>query len=241
MDKDRIAAAFARAAQSYEREALAQRVIVERLMSLVPRGRYRRVLEIGCGTGLLTRRIEETFAPTEFFINDLCADMGAACPADSVFIPGDAESLEFPNKLDAVFSASAMQWFRDPSAFIRRAAALLKPGGILAVSTFAPDNLPELHSLTGNGLQTPSLHSLRVMTEPFFSLLALESDAIALTFPDPPAVLRHLRETGVNGLSESGWQPARLRALCRDYQAHFSVSGGVRLTYAPIYLVGRFG
>lgn len=239
MDKDRIAAAFARAAQSYEREALAQRVIVERLMSLVPRGHYRRVLEIGCGTGLLTRRIEETFAPREFFINDLCRDMAAACPVNSVFLSGDAEVLEFPGRFDAIFSASAMQWFRDPAAFIGRAAGLLNPGGILALSTFAPENLPELNSLTGNGLQTPSLEALNEMLAPFFDLLTLEGESIALTFPDPPSVLRHLRETGVNGLAEAGWQPTRLRALCRDYQARFSVPGGVRLTYAPIYLIAR--
>ncbi len=44
----------------------------------------------------------------------------------------------------AIISASTVQWFNSPRRFLRRALRALKPGAMLAISTFGPDTYREL-------------------------------------------------------------------------------------------------
>ena len=53
MDKQLIAARFAKARNTYTREARVQQQVAEKMMQLIkePYTRFRRVVEFGCGTG----------------------------------------------------------------------------------------------------------------------------------------------------------------------------------------------
>lgn len=242
MDKERVSTCFQRASASYEREAVAQRAVAKQVAALIRRFvplPLTRVLEIGSGTGLLTREITALSAPETFYVNDLCGLPPAGLSPDAVLIPGDAEALDFPDRLDAVFSASAVQWFREPARFFERMAERLRPGGFLIFSTFSPENLREVKALTGVGLDLPSADALRAMLTPFFDVIHLEEALIELTFPDALAVLRHLRETGVTGVAQTAWQPGKIRRFCTEYPKRWTRADGVGLTYAPIYVVGR--
>lgn len=65
------------------------------------------------------------------------------------WIVGDAESDAFMDMVsgrafDLIVSGATFQWFVRPAATIRRLAGLLKPGGLLAFSTFGPQTFHEL-------------------------------------------------------------------------------------------------
>ena len=134
-----------------------------------------------------------------------------------------------------------MQWFEDPERFIRRCHDLLAPGGILALSTFGPDNLHEIRSITSSGLDYPPLERLRQMlSSAGLVTVTAEEESIVLDFPSAIEVLRHLKHTGVNGITRTSWTPARLARFSDEYMLRFGTpDGNVTLTYHPVYLIAR--
>ncbi len=235
---------FARAVATYEAQAVVQGLAADRLTycmgahfhTLAPR-----ILEIGCGTGLLSRRLMARFAPSELVLNDVCPDMGI-CFANvprTTFLPGDARTLAWPGPFDAIASASAVQWLGDLKTFLKRCAEVLVPGGLIAISGFGPETLREVKALTGRGLAYPTFEAFVAAFEDFRPLEA-ERSVQTLTFPDAQTVLRHLRETGVTatGGGDAPWTRARLAAFATAYAQRFACEGGVSLTYEPFLFVG---
>ena len=60
-----------------------------------------------------------------------------------------------------------------------------------------------------------------------------------LHFPTPADVLRHLKRTGVNGLSRRKWTRKDLSDFCRTYSELFGTAGGCTLTYHPVFVLAR--
>lgn len=250
--KRQLTSRFARAARTYEREAEAQRRIAGRMARLiVERGAPRpggNVLEVGCGTGFLTRLLVEALRPARLVINDLCPEM-RDCHADLIeraagrvaFLPGDAETVALPAGQQLVASCSALQWFAAPARFFRRVHALLDDGGLFAFSTFGRDNLREVRDVAGVGLSYPRTEELTRALRPSFDVLAADDgERIRLAFATPLDVLSHLKRTGVTGLSGRAWTRGDLRAFCERYaERHAAPQGGVTLTYHPLYVVAR--
>lgn len=237
---------FARAVETYESQAVVQRKAAERLADLMGRHFHvlgSRILEIGCGTGMLSRRLLTQFAPAELVLNDLCPDVGI-CFSNvprTRFLPGDAREVVWPGTFDAIASASAVQWFGDLRAFARRCADVLPKDGILAVSCFGPATLRETAELTGCGLTYPDFAGFRSALETFFDCCVCEQALETLLFPDAAAVLRHLKATGVTATGASGgpWTRGRMAAFASSYESRFAVDGGVTVTYEPYWFVGK--
>ena len=250
MDKTLIRRRFARSVRSYAEYAQAQRLIAER-MCLMLRPLVREcpasVLEIGCGTGIFTRLFIQHVHPARMTLNDICPEVSEALTdipfSDSTvrFVCGDAEYCELPGGQSLIASCSVMQWFEDPERFIRRCHDLLAQGGILALSTFGPDNLHEIRSITGSGLDYPPLERLRQMlSSAGLETVTAEEESIVLDFPSAIDVLRHLKHTGVNGITHTSWTPARLARFSDEYLLRFGTpDGNVTLTYHPVYLIAR--
>lgn len=238
-----IANRFARALATYERQATVQRLEAERLAEVMGAHFHvlaPRILEVGCGTGLLSRQLMARFAPSELVVNDLCPDMGV-CFANvprTTFWAGDAQTLPWPGAFDAIVSASAVQWFKDLRGFVARCAETLPKGGLLAIASFGPETLREVMALTGRGLDYLAEADFFAAFEGF-EPKAREHRFHTLAFPDAPAVLRHLRETGVTATGGGEvWTPARLKAFAQAYAERFPHPQGVSLTYETYLYVG---
>ncbi|MFI3287431.1 MAG: malonyl-ACP O-methyltransferase BioC [Rikenellaceae bacterium] len=250
MDKELIALRFAKAASTYQSESMVQRQIaqrlIEELLAFVGGCMPQRILEVGCGTGHLSHRLYEEFSPDALYLNDLCEEMGATLSSlterEGVeFAAYDADNSEaaLPSGLDLVASSSAIQWFEDLEGFFRRAAESLKSGGFMALSTFGGDNLFEVTTLSGVGLDYPQREEIEKLAEKEFEVLYSREQHITLHFDSPSSVLRHLKLTGVNSVEATSWTRGRLTEFLRDYSLRFPLEsgGGVSLTYNPIYLI----
>ena len=245
MDTALIRQRFSAASASYDAEAEAQQHIAARLWALaaphVPSGAD--VLEIGAGTGLLTRLILEA-QPRSLTVNDLylspqVQELAQQFSGRVQCRVGDAEHLEFGGPFDAVLSASTVQWFADIPAFFARCAGVLPKGGLLAFSSFLPGNLQEVAELTGVGLSYARAAELQGQLAPHFDLLAMEQGDVTLHFASPRHVLLHLRHTGVTGIRSVVWGKNSYKDFVARYTARYGNAQGVRLTYRPVYVLAK--
>ncbi|KGN96897.1 malonyl-ACP O-methyltransferase BioC [Porphyromonas crevioricanis] len=251
-----IAERFRRALPTYEKYAVAQQKISNRLISLAEKylpteTELEQVLEIGCGSGMLTRALLNHYSVYRYTLNDLYPEAFEYLQSNSggvsfEFICGDAEQLSFEKShYDLVISASTIQWFKDLSSFFSQIASAIKPGGYLLLSTFAPDNLCELNSLIGQKLHYHNCNELSRMLTSHYEVLEVLQEEIVLHFANPMEVLKHLKYTGVTATESATpnyWTPKSLKQFIQDYKTRYSETANskkVRLTYKPIYIVAR--
>ena len=100
-----------------------------------------RVLDVACGTGVLTREAAGRIGPTGTVTGlDLSPEMLAVAARLSPGLrwqQGSAESLPFPDgSFDAVVSQFGLMFFPDQVAALREMMRVLAPGGRLAVAVW---------------------------------------------------------------------------------------------------------
>ena len=270
IDKTLVAKRFAHARNTYGREARVQQQVAEKMLRLLMEhtgkhsaapnstgntlscpesiSPFRKVAEFGCGTGCYSRLLLHTLQPESLLLNDLCPEMEECikdiCDRDNKgrvkFMPCDAETLEFPQETDLISSCSTLQWFADTKRFFTRCHRFLSDGGILAFSTFGKQNMQEIHTLTGNGLEYLPLDSLKKLLSPLFEIIYAEEEIVILPFGTPLEVLQHLKQTGVTGTEKRVWTRGRLQNFCNEYIRMYSnTDHSVSLTYHPIYIIAR--
>jgi SAM-dependent methyltransferase len=94
------------------------------------------ILEVGPGTGQATRDLLRRGAVVHAIEIGpaMAAKLRANLPSDELRVTvGDFERVTVPNRsMDAVFSATAYHWLT-PAAQLDRPAAILRPGGVMAI------------------------------------------------------------------------------------------------------------
>ena len=113
-----------------------------RLVASIPAGAYRRVLDVGCGTGWASLAMVERFAcehvtgvdPAEGMLQVFQQKLAELSAAEVELRAADVMEMGVPREsYDAVISSMAMHWFPDkPGATVEMARAL-RPGGVLAI------------------------------------------------------------------------------------------------------------
>lgn len=238
---DRIRQAFGAAAQGYEDSAGVQRVVAETVAKLAAQRRVpagARILEIGCGTGLLTRHIRAQWPDAELAVSDLAPEMvrqAARNPMLSAsFFAMDGEWPCFEGEwFDLILSSLAFQWFEDLPGALERLFALLRPGGSLIFSTMAERSFAEWRAahaalgLTAGTPDYPTLDALKLLVADYPDGAAFDEDYV-VEFGSGRAFLQHLKGIGATVAAE-GRAPltaAQLKQAVRAFE-----EGGGRATY----------
>jgi len=242
---------FERSSSTYNVNAETQKSISQRLIDKITcidgLGKNR-VLEIGCGTGFLTDRLLNELKPEEFYINDINEKVfpeieeiaGNNNFKNYKLIPGDAEELLFPDNLDLVISTSTFQWFNNLKSFIQNIANVIKKDGYLAFSSFGISNFKEIKATANIALNYTPLDDLNNWLNEDFEIKLLTEYTETLFFSSPIDVLKHMKLTGVNAVSNKFFGRKQYCNFIINYQKYFSQKDRtVPLTYNPILVIAK--
>jgi malonyl-ACP O-methyltransferase BioC len=250
-DKQIVKERFNRNFVSYNRQAVVQQQIAEKLAAMLSKfskADLNRVLEIGCGTGFLTKNIISDYSVGEYFLNDIAdsafKEIASYAKHENFynykFIHGDAETAVFPENINTIISTSTFQWFNNMEAFISKINYVLNDTGIIAFSTFGKDNFKEIKAVSNVGLEYKTLNVLKTIIEPYFDILHAEEWTQKEQFNSPKDVLKHMKLTGVNGLKNGFFGKEKLMEFTKKYQKQFSNNNEtVNLTYHPIIIIAK--
>lgn len=135
---------FGQVARAYDSRTL-QRIVYrppqDQVVAELRAAGSRRIADIGCGTGILTSRIQRELLPEAIYGVDASEGMLAQARKRSTtveWLHSSAEHLPFEDgALDAVVTTSAFHFFDHPAA-LREFHRVLTPGGLVAIATAHP-------------------------------------------------------------------------------------------------------
>ncbi|HIJ84492.1 MAG: biotin biosynthesis protein [Magnetococcales bacterium] len=226
-----IRAAFDRA-QDYDQQARMQAQIAQKLAQGFNRFDPRSslvALEVGCGTGFLSRLLLDRLPQTRLHLTDIAPSMmerarinlQAYRQGPKTFTVMDAETPCFNTVFDLITASMVFQWFRRPIESISGLLNLLAPEGQLFFATLGPDTFREWRTLCGNQDIPCGLHHYPG-EEFWFDLAARQRMTLELTeehlmetHSSPMAFLKRLKAIGAE-TPDPGHVPApagRLRRL----------------------------
>lgn len=230
-DARQVRRAFSRASASYDGAAKLQHEIESRLLeSLDYYGEHRApdanapavVVDLGCGPGSAARAMQRRWPKAQVFALDLAlpmlqrqADEGGLARTLARMLPGvaartparvcaDARALPLAeHSVDLLFSNLCLQWVEDLPAVFAGFRRVLKPGGMLVVSTFGPDTLYELRGAFAGADAVPHVSPFASIAQFGDALIGsgfrnpvLDRDELVTRYDDLPTLMRELRAIG---------------------------------------------
>lgn len=231
-DPRQVRRAFSRASASYASAATLQVEVEGRLLESLDYYAEGRegdaitpalVVDIGCGPGHASRAIQQRWPKAHVLAIDLAMPMLRQHDADaSAFaralprplarlltrgparICADARALPLADhSVDILFSNLCLQWIDDLPAVFAGFRRVLKPGGMLVVSTFGPDTLYELRVAFAEADAVPHVSPFASIAQFGDALIAsgfrnpvLDRDDLVTRYDDLPALMRELRAIG---------------------------------------------
>ena len=250
--KKTIAHHFANAS-NYDQHASIQQQVCELLLAKIANTYQVSVLEVGAGTGQMTRLLAGNIDSRHWIINELASKqlpiLHEILPT-ARFIFGDAEHLDLGSNHSLIVSANDVQWFDNPLGFIKQSYERLASGGQLLLNTFTPNNFLQVKALTGQGLKYPTVNDWQsVLTTSGFERIELSTHRFDLPFSNPYAVLKHMQLTGVStnhtrdakNATPFRWTKSRLQQFEREYWQQFGAQNDkgelcVNLTYEVLMI-----
>lgn len=250
--KQEIADAFGKAASNYHeqaglREEIANRLIasLEPWKAIIPPGP---IIELGCGTGFVTKGLVDLYPNRQVEVTDLSTGMIVYCRnkinhADALsFGVQDAERVPYDEPHYAlVVSNFLAHWLKDPALTLGQWLEAIKPGGLMLVSFPGKESFPEwknrCHELglpfTANPL--PDVEEIVVKMSLGPSQVDYYEDTVTRTFKSARDFFSHLKKIGASTRTKGrSLTAAELSMLINHWDR--TVDGPVKVRYHVVFL-----
>lgn len=216
LDPRVVAASFSAASSSYEAAARLQQQVRDEMLSrltLLPQP-PRAVLDLGAGTGLGAAALKKRFPRAAVTATDISPAMLAQARRHSRLwrpircVEADARELPFPDaSFDLVFSNLMLQWLQPPDEALAQIRRVLRPGGLLLLSSFGPETLQELRAAwaaADDGVHVNDfidIHDLgSALQRAGFAEPVLDVDRLMRHYPDARVLMRELKAIGAHNI-----------------------------------------
>jgi malonyl-CoA O-methyltransferase len=237
--KRRIIYHFNRGAKTYDSAAAVQIKIANRLAARLQNIEAKQILEIGCGTGLLSQQLLAAFPKASILLTDISSSMIEICDkrfAEYSQIKStcmDGENLKLDSSFDLMTSSMAMHWFQNFERSINQLIQRLKPGGRLVFSMLAENSLREWREMCKQFNMAAGVQKFPVVEtlQTYFPELNIEVEIFQHSYDNAFAFLNSLKQLGANATDDHyvATPLSKMRELLRCY------SSEVKMTYEVIY------
>ncbi len=259
-DAKQVRRAFSRASTSYDAAAQLQHAVEARLLEsldylddpALKREVPQRVLDLGCGTGRASLAMQKRWPKAQIVSLDLALPMlqqarNAArqrvgwlsnpFAQKPTQVSADARALPLADgSIDVLFSNLCLQWVEDLDALFAGFRRVLKPHGLLLVSTFGPETLWELREAFAHADAAPHVSPFAdiagfgdALVRAGFHQPVLDREDERTYYPDLPALMREQRAIGATNALASRRHTltgrARFAAAENAYEAHREARG----------------
>ena len=264
IDKTMVKERFSKHAETYDQYAKVQKVMGDTLLTQMQEQKktYHNILEIGCGTGYLTKKLREMFPEAKMTLVDIAPGMidyvkSTLPPENMKFICGDMEELDVQDTYDLIISNATFQWFNQLENTIQKLVASLQPEGTLAFSTFGDDTFYELHEATNKAKIAlnrnkqvqpgPSLYPLDQIEDMFIGL-GLNHNQTSFSesyykehFNKCREFLHAVKKIGANNslAGNHGMGVALMKKVMEIYDQDYEENNQVRATYHTMFVSYR--
>ena len=228
---------FNKSASSYDRHALIQDHTAETLLNKLNVVSPTRVLELGCGTGILSQHLIKKFPEAQFTFTDLSPAMlelaktKLVSHADMDFQCLNVETACLDGPYDLIIANMVVHWFTDISDALLHIQSALSDHGRFYFSTIGARCFPEWqHVIEQHHLPI----GLRI-AEQIEGIIAEEFKSVS--YPSAYDFLHSLKATGAQ-FPRSGYQPIGPGQLKRVLRS-LDQNGSPTLTWHILY--GCFG
>jgi malonyl-CoA O-methyltransferase len=211
---------FDRAAVRYDRHAALEQEVGRRLLERLAfqRRPARRILDLGCGTGLAGAELKRRNRKSEVIGLDFSVGMLKQMKKRSGLLrplrPVCADFSELPladQSIDLVISNLAFQWCASLDELFNEIRRVLSPGGMLLFSSLGVGTLQELaaacESLDGSARMAPFADILEVgdaLMAAGFREPVMDAERITVDYPAVSDLLEELEATGMAGFLPGG-------------------------------------
>ena len=236
IDKKLIKERFKKSLVTYNQNSFVQNKMADNLIKMAsPVKRFSAILELGCGSGLLTNKIKETFGYDIYDAVDIvseCEEYIKAISQDINFIAEDIEKFSTDKKYNLIISNATFQWIEKFPNFLGKIYENLEENGMFIFSTFGNNNFQEIKKITNESLNYYSCDELKNILQEY-KPFTLKEEILSIDFETPIDILSHLKLTGVNSISSKHWTKKDLCEFSDKYKKFYP---NIKLTYHPIYV-----
>ena len=198
--KSKVIKSFSDNAQSYHDKATIQRKVSKSLADILPKMENPRILEVGCGTGILTEFLIQKYPNASFEITDISRSMLEECKKRCIqgkikFFEMDGEKpLQNLGRYDLVVSSMTLHWFEYPLVGIRRLAEL----GPLFYATIGENNFFEWQDAVCMHADKkaffPVQHLPGIINEEYFKIKCSNFSSFAKELKSMGVLLKHEKQ-----------------------------------------------
>lgn len=215
IDKAQVERQFSRAANTYEKAAFIQREMSDQLLELtrphITQSNLK-IRDLGCGTGYSLTRLIEAYPNAQLEGIDISEAMLAKAQEsapDVQFIQADMESFKSDADIGLIFSNASVQWC-ELSCVLGSAFFSLKPGGLIAYSSFGPETHREIAN-AWSVADPDSPHRIdfldmnqhvQQLAETGFQILESRKQLIRPEFSCAEELLESIKSTGATNASD---------------------------------------
>lgn len=209
---------FDAAAAHYEKAAILQRTVAERLIEHLDPIRIAplHILDLGSGSGLGARMLARRYPKAIIFQLDSALEMlrvarryGPRLFSRHRYLRATAEALPFAaGSFDMVFSNLMLQWCDELDLVLAEIARVLRRDGLLIFSTLGPDTLKELRQSWAEADDRVHVHAFLDMHDVGDALIraglknpVMEMERIRMTYADCHTLMRDLKQLGAQNVS----------------------------------------
>lgn len=269
--RDHIQTHFSHAAVSYDAAAVLQRQVASHiderleLITLKPK----RILDVGAGTGILTQHLVKRYPSAQIIGLDLSFGMLKQAQSNLLhpkwpwlpeaitktfngyhpsaqLMQADANQIPLEDaSIDIVATNLMLQWCDDLDNVFQELRRVLKPEGLLMLTTFGPDTLKELRQAWQAVDEAPHVNTFIDMHDIGDALIrngfgqpVMDTEHFTLTYEKPMGVLKDLKAIGATNASENratglmGKQ--RFTRMLEAYE-QFRINNQVPATYEVVH------